>query len=99
MIGRHRLSWLAMMTIAALATAAQAAPPAGKPDTSNPASSFQYRRADLGSGYATVNILKMPDRSSYAITCNCDDHSLQDMVCPTPAYACSCEPSAYLVCQ
>jgi hypothetical protein len=67
--------------------------------TQNSASSFSYRRADLGSGYSTSSILKMPSNSSYFITCNCDDRTLQDLTCPTPSYACTCVPHAYLMCQ
>jgi len=69
------------------------------PNNQNSASTFSYRRADLGSGYSTSSILKMPNNSSYLVTCNCDDHTLQDMMCPTQSYACSCVPHAYLMCQ
>ncbi len=69
------------------------------PNDQNSASTFSYRRADLGSGYSTSSILKMPNNASYLVTCNCDDHTLQDMMCPTQSYACSCIPHAYLMCQ
>lgn len=85
------------LAVLTLATAGYAAPV--NPAPVNPASKFQLKRADLGNGYATVNVLQTPDRSSYVITCNCDDRTVQDMTCPTPAYACVCEPSANLSCQ
>lgn len=89
-----------MLAVAALPVLAQAQAANVKPDTAgNSASSFSYRRADLGSGYSTSSVLKLPDRSPHFITCNCDDHTLQDMTCPTQAYACTCVPHAYLTCQ
>lgn len=88
---------LLIVALAGLPIASHAADP--KPDTKNSASSFSYRRADLGSGYSTSSILKMPNNSSYFVTCNCDDRTLQDMTCPTQAYACTCVPHAYLMCQ
>jgi hypothetical protein len=94
---KRRSIWLTALGVLAFASAAHAA--GGAQIDKNPAASFQYKRADLGSGYATVNILKTPGKSPYAITCNCDDHSLQDMTCPTAAYACTCLPHAYLICQ
>lgn len=85
---------LALVALPAITLAADT-----KPDAGNSASSFTYRRADLGSGYSTSSILKLPSNSSYFITCNCDDRTLQDNTCPTPAYACTCVPHAYLMCQ
>ncbi|WP_162764552.1 hypothetical protein [Rhizobium sp. SYY.PMSO] len=93
MIGRALL----LVALVGLPIVSQAAD--AKPDTANSASSFTYRRADLGSGYSTSSILKLPNNSSYFVTCNCDDRTLQDMTCPTQAYACSCVPHAYLMCQ
>lgn len=88
---------LLLLALVAWPIASQAANT--KPDTGNSASSFVYRRADLGSGYSTSSILKLPNNSSYLVTCNCDDRTLQDMMCPTQAYACTCVPHAYLMCQ
>lgn len=85
---------LALITLPAITQAADT-----KPNAGNSASSFSYRRADLGSGYSTSSILKLPNNSSYFVTCNCDDRTLQDMSCPTQAYACTCVPHAYLMCQ
>lgn len=85
------------LALIALPTITQAADT--KPNAGNSASSFNYRRADLGSGYSTSSILKLPNNSSYFVTCNCDDRTLQDMSCPTQAYACTCVPHAYLMCQ
>lgn len=86
-----------VLALVALPVITQAAD--NKPDTGNSASSFSYRRADLGSGYSTSSILKLPNQSSYFVTCNCDDRTLQDMTCPTQGYACTCVPHAYLMCQ
>lgn len=86
-----------VLALIALPAITQAA--ATKPDAGNSASSFSYRRADLGSGYSTSSILKLPNNSSYLVTCNCDDRTLQDISCPTQAYACTCVPHAYLMCQ
>lgn len=87
-----------VLALAVLPAAAQAQT-VTKPDAGNSASSFSYRRADLGSGYSTSSILKLPNNSSYFVTCNCDDRTLQDNTCPTPSYACTCVPHAYLMCQ
>ena len=92
-----RMVWCTALAVVTLATAGYAAPV--KPDPVNPASKFQLKRADIGNGYATVNVFQTPDKSSYIITCNCDDRTVQDMTCPTSAYACVCEPSANLSCQ
>jgi hypothetical protein len=85
---------LALIALPAITQAADT-----KPNAGNSASSFSYRRADLGSGYSTSSILKLPNNSSYFVTCNCDDRTLQDLSCPTQAYACTCVPHAYLMCQ
>ncbi len=88
---------LLLLTLSVLPVMAQTA--GGNQNAQNSASSFSYRRADLGSGYSTSSILKMPNNSSYFVTCNCDDRTLQDMTCPTQSYACTCVPHAYLMCQ
>ncbi|TIX89038.1 hypothetical protein [Rhizobium sp. P44RR-XXIV] len=86
---------VALIGLPSLTQAADTKPAAA----GNSASSFTYRRADLGSGYSTSSILKLPNNSSYFVTCNCDDRTLQDLSCPTQAYACTCVPHAYLMCQ
>ncbi|NTJ64561.1 hypothetical protein G6M50_02540 [Agrobacterium rhizogenes] len=88
---------LFLLTVSVLPVMAQTA--GNNQNGQNSASSFSYRRADLGSGYSTSSILKMPNNSSYFVTCNCDDRTLQDMTCPTQSYACTCVPHAYLMCQ
>lgn len=93
-MGCNALLALALMVLPTITQAADTKPAAG-----NSASSFSYRRADLGSGYSTSSILKLPNNTSYLVTCNCDDRTLQDMSCPTQAYACTCVPHAYLMCQ
>lgn len=97
---RFRKKWRFISLILAVATLPIVAQAANvRPDEANSASSFHYRRADLGSGYSTASVLKLPDRSPYFVTCNCDDRTLQDGTCPTQAYACTCVPHAYLACQ
>lgn len=88
---------LFLLAVSALPVMAQTT--GNNQNAQNSASSFSYRRADLGSGYSTSSILKMPNNSSYFVTCNCDDRTLQDMTCPTQSYACTCVPHAYLMCQ
>lgn len=88
---------LFLLTMSALPVMAQTT--GNNQNAQNSASSFSYRRADLGSGYSTSSILKMPSNSSYFVTCDCDDRTLQDMTCPTQSYACTCVPHAYLMCQ
>lgn len=91
------LKALLLLTVSVLPVMAQTA--GSNQNAQNSASSSSYRRADLGSGYSTSSILKMPNNSSYFVTCNCDDRTLQDMTCPTQSYACTCVPHAYLMCQ
>ena len=94
-----KTGWQTLFLVAVTALPVMAQTADNNQNSQNSASSFSYRRADLGSGYSTSSILKMPNNSSYFVTCNCDDRTLQDLTCPTPSYACPCVPHAYLMCQ